>query len=41
MSEEKEMETNEAQIAVHWQEEEYYHPSDEFVAQANVNDKTI
>jgi acetyl-CoA synthetase len=41
MSEKDEMEVNEAQIAVHWQEEEYYYPSEEFVAQANVNDKSI
>ena len=31
----------EAQIAVHWQEEQYFHPSDEFVAQANMTDKGI
>ena len=41
MSEKDEMEVNEAQIAVHWQEEDYYYPSEEFVAQANVNDKSI
>ncbi len=41
MSEKDEMEVNEAQIAVHWQEEDYYYPSDEFAAQANVNDKSI
>ena len=34
-------EVNEAQIAVHWQEEDYYYPSEEFKAQANVNDKSI
>jgi len=28
----------EAQIAVHWKEEEYYHPSKEFIAQANLAD---
>ena len=38
---ENENEVNEAQIAVHWQEEDYYYPSEEFVAQANVNDKSI
>ena len=31
----------EAQIAVHWQEEQYFHPSDEFVAQANMTDQGI
>jgi acetyl-CoA synthetase len=36
-----EQEVNEAQIAVHWQEEEYYQPSEEFIAQANVKDKAI
>jgi acetyl-CoA synthetase len=38
---ENENEVNEAQIAVHWQEEDYYYPSEEFKAQANVNDKSI
>jgi len=28
----------EAQIAVHWKEEEYYHPSKKFIAQANLAD---
>ena len=32
MSEKDEMEVSEAQIAVHWQEEDYYYPSEEFVA---------
>ena len=41
MSEKDEMEVNEAQIAVHWQEEDYYYPSEEFKAQANANDKSI
>ncbi|MDX2435156.1 MAG: acetate--CoA ligase [Desulfobacterales bacterium] len=42
MSEKDEMEeVNEARIAVHWQEEDYYYPSEEFKAQANVNDKSI
>ena len=41
MSEKDQMEVNEAQIAVHWQEEDYYYPSGEFKAQANVNDKSI
>jgi acetyl-CoA synthetase len=29
---------SEAQIAVHWQEEEYFHPSINFIAQANMTD---
>jgi len=41
MSEKDEMEVSESQIAVHWQEEDYYYPSEEFTAQANANDKTI
>ncbi len=35
------VETSEAQIAVHWEEEEYYHPSPSFVGQANMTDETI
>ena len=35
MAEKEVVETSEAQIAVHWQEEDYYYPSYEFVAQAN------
>ena len=31
-------EVSEAQIAVHWKEEEYFKPSQKFVAQANVKD---
>ena len=34
-------EVSEAQIAVHWREEEYYYPSEEFVHQANANDPAI
>lgn len=34
-------ETSEAQIAVHWQEEEYYYPSAKFVGQANLTDPGI
>ncbi len=33
--------TSEAQIAVHWKEEEMYHPSEEFKAQANLTDEDI
>jgi acetyl-CoA synthetase len=32
---------SEAQIAVHWREEEYYAPPDAFVAQANASDPAI
>jgi acetyl-CoA synthetase len=38
MSERENIEASEAQIAVHWQEEGYYHPSAEFIAQANMPD---
>ncbi len=31
-------EVSEAQIAVHWKEEEYFKPSKEFIAQANLSD---
>ena len=42
MSEEKKtVETSEAEIAVHWKEEEYYYPSPGFIAQANLTDETI
>ena len=41
MAEKEVVETSEAQIAVHWQEEGYYYPSNEFVAQANMTDKGI
>ena len=33
--------TSEAQIAVHWQEEGYYYPSPQFIAQANMVDPGI
>jgi acetyl-CoA synthetase len=36
-----EEEVSEAQIAVHWREEEYYEPPASFVAQANANDPAI
>src|SRR5690242_2273620 len=32
---------NEAQIAVHWKEEEYFRPSPKFIAQANLNDPAM
>ncbi len=34
-------ETNEAQIAVHWREEEYVHPSAAFIGQANLADPAV
>ena len=34
-------ETTDAQIAVHWREEEYYSPPDSFVRQANLNDPAV
>ena len=33
--------TSEAQIAVHWREEEYYYPSAKFIGQANLSDPDI
>ena len=41
MSEKESVETSEAQIAVHWQDEGYYYPSTKFVAQANMTDEKI
>ena len=41
MAEKEVVETSEAQIAVHWGEEEYFYPSTEFVAQANMTDPGI
>jgi acetyl-CoA synthetase len=35
------IETTEAQIAVHWREEEYYYPSSRFIGQANLTDPAI
>ena len=34
-------EVSEAEIAVHWQEENYVNPPARFVAQANLTDKTV
>ncbi|MGA3210701.1 MAG: acetate--CoA ligase [Terriglobales bacterium] len=34
-------ETSEAQIAVHWREEEYYYPPAKFIGQANLTDPDI
>jgi len=36
-----EPQVSEAQIAVHWREEEYYPPPESFAAQANANDRAI
>src|SRR6266700_3453390 len=36
-----EQQTSEAQIAVHWREEEYYQPPARFIAQANAGDPSI
>ncbi len=41
MAEKEVVETSEAQIAVHWQEEDYYYPSYEFIAQANMTDPGV
>jgi len=41
MAEKEVIETSEAEIAVHWGEEEYYHPSTEFIAQANMTDTDV
>ena len=41
MSEKNIVETSEAEIAVHWQEEKYYHPNAGFVGQANLTDASI
>jgi acetyl-CoA synthetase len=37
----KAQETSEAQIAVHWKEEEYFYPSKKFIAQANLKDPSF
>jgi acetyl-CoA synthetase len=41
MADKEIVETSEAEIAVHWGEEEYYHPSSEFIAQANMTDPAV
>ncbi len=41
MADKEIVETSEAEIAVHWGEEEYYHPSSEFIAQANLTDPEV
>ena len=39
--EQQDTEVSEAQIAVHWQEEGYFSPPKEFIAQANLADKSV
>ena len=41
MSEQELVQVSEAQIAVHWQEEEHFDPPAEFIAQANMTDPSI
>jgi acetyl-CoA synthetase len=41
MAEKEVTDTSEFEIAVHWKDEEYYHPSTKFIAQANMTDETI
>jgi len=41
MADKEIVETSEAEIAVHWGEEEYFHPRTEFIAQANMADPTV
>jgi len=41
MSKKESLEVTEAEIAVHWQEEDYLYPSAQFIAQANMTDQGI
>jgi acetyl-CoA synthetase len=41
MAEKEVTDTSEFEIAVHWKDEEYYHPSTKFIAQANMTEETI
>ncbi|MCD4755511.1 MAG: hypothetical protein K8R75_06875, partial [Deltaproteobacteria bacterium] len=41
MAKKEVIETSEAQIAVHWKEEDYFYPSTKFIAQANLTDESI
>ncbi|RJQ68781.1 MAG: acetate--CoA ligase [Desulfobacteraceae bacterium] len=41
MTEKDTTQTSESEIAVHWQEEDYFYPSMRFIAQANMTDPTI
>src|SRR5262244_3622312 len=38
---EQDTELTEAQIAVHWREEQYYYPSAKFIGQANLSDPAV
>src|SRR5215471_8324304 len=40
-TEEEELLVSEAQIAVHWREEQYFHASPKFIGQANASDPSI
>ena len=41
MSEKESVQASEAQLAVHWQEEELYYPSEEFIVQVNMPDPAM
>jgi acetyl-CoA synthetase len=41
MTQRQSLEVSEAEIAVHWQEEEYFHPPAQFIAQANMTDPAV
>jgi acetyl-CoA synthetase len=41
MADKEVVETSEAQIAVHWQEEGLYYPTSKFIAQANMTDEKV
>ena len=41
MTEKEILQSSEAQIAVHWPEEDYYYPSDRFKSQANLTDDSV
>ncbi|MEA1992128.1 MAG: acetate--CoA ligase [Thermodesulfobacteriota bacterium] len=41
MAKKEVIETSEAQIAVHWKEEDYYNPPIKFIAQANLTDESV
>jgi len=38
---EEESRLSEAEIAVHWKEEGYFHPSPKFIGQANLTDPAV
>jgi acetyl-CoA synthetase len=41
MAKKEVLETSEAQIAVHWKEEDYFYPPAKFIAQANLIDESV